>query len=222
LENHAYVCREAGTGSEALILTRQERPDLVLLDAAAPLIGGARACEMLRRESDAHIIALSTQTSERAKVAVLDAGADDYVTKPFSSIELLARIRAALRGRAPLGGRPARFVSPELEIDFEARTAKLRGGSVRLTPKQAELLRVLTAQAGKPVPHSDLLRAVWGPRHSQEVEYLRVFVNQIRKKLERDPARPETIMTTLNVGYRFVPGEGGRMLSGPALALNAM
>jgi two-component system KDP operon response regulator KdpE len=141
-------------------------------------------------------------------VAALDAGADDYVTKPFSIEELLARIRAALR-RSPSGpeGGPRAIASEDLEIDFETRRVRANGKDVRLTPKEFEVLRYLVAHAGKPVAHRELLQAVWGPDYGDEPEYLRVFINQVRKKIEANPARPKFIVTEPWVGYRFVaPG----------------
>ena len=154
------------------------------------------------------LIILSVRNTEKDKVAALDAGADDYVTKPFSIEELLARIRAALRRSPsyPEGG-PHAIVSPELEIDFDTRRVRAQGKDVRLTPKVFDLLRYLVAHAGRPVTHRELLQAVWGPDYGDEPEYLRVFVNQVRKKIESNPARPKYIVTEPWVGYRFVPPE---------------
>ena len=154
------------------------------------------------------MIILTVRNSEKDKVAALDAGADDYVTKPFGIEELLARIRAALRRSpsSPESG-PRGFSSPDLEIDFETRRVRARGADVRLTPKEFELLRHLVANAGKPVTHRELLQAVWGPDHGDEPEYLRVFINQVRKKIEPEPAKPRYILTEPWVGYRFVAPE---------------
>ena len=152
------------------------------------------------------MIILSVRNSEKDKVAALDAGADDYVTKPFGIEELLARIRAALRAPSPEGG-PRGFQSPDLEIDFETRRVRANGKDVRLTPKEFELLRHLVAHAGKAVSHRELLQAVWGPDYGDEPEYLRVFINQLRKKIEADPGRPKHLVTVPWVGYRFVTGE---------------
>jgi two-component system KDP operon response regulator KdpE len=162
----------------------------------------------LRSGSDIPVIIISVRNTEKDKVAALDAGADDYVTKPFGMEELLARIRAALR-RSPSGPEtgPRTFTAPGLDIDFEARRVHAQGKDVRLTPKEFELLRYLVAHAGKPVPHRELLQSVWGPDYGDEPEYLRVFVNQVRKKIEADPAKPKYILTEPWIGYRFAgPG----------------
>jgi two-component system KDP operon response regulator KdpE len=169
-----------------------------------PGMGGLETCRTIRTGSDIPVIILSVRNTEKDKVAALDAGADDYVTKPFGMEELLARIRAAMR-RSPSGPEsgPHAFTSPELEIDFDGRRVTVRGKEVRLTPKEFELLRYLVAHAGKPVTHRELLQAVWGPDYGDEPEYLRVFVNQVRKKIEANPARPKYIVTEPWVGYRF-------------------
>jgi two-component system KDP operon response regulator KdpE len=205
LVGHGYEVIEARTGEDALEKTPAEMPNLVLLDMNMPGIGGLETCRSLRQGSDIPVIILSVRNTEKDKVAALDAGADDYVTKPFSIEELLARIRAALRrsSSAPENG-PHNFVSPDLEIDFETRRVRARGGDVRLTPKEFELLRYLVAHAGKPVTHRELLQAVWGPDYGDEPEYLRVFINQVRKKIEPEPAKPRIILTEPWVGYKFV------------------
>jgi two-component system KDP operon response regulator KdpE len=203
LVGHGYEVIEARTGEEALEKIPGEMPNLVLLDMNMPGMGGLETCRSLRAGSDIPVIILSVRNSEKDKVAALDAGADDYVTKPFSIEELLARIRAALRRSAPESG-PHAFSSPELEIDFETRRVRARGRDVRLTPKEFELLRYLVAHAGKPVTHRELLQAVWGPDYGDEPEYLRVFINQVRKKIEPDPAKPRFILTEPWVGYKFV------------------
>ncbi|MGA3018417.1 MAG: response regulator transcription factor [Bryobacteraceae bacterium] len=208
LVGHNYEVIEARTGEDALEKTPQEMPNLVLLDMNMPGMGGLETCRALRAGSDIPVIILSVRNSEKDKVAALDAGADDYVTKPFSIEELLARIRAALRRSSPEGG-PCAFSSPDLEIDFETRRVLAAGKAVRLTPKEFELLRYLVAHAGKPVTHRELLQAVWGPDYGDEPEYLRVFVNQLRKKIEANPAKPKYIVTEPWVGYRFAgPTEG--------------
>jgi two-component system KDP operon response regulator KdpE len=171
-----------------------------------PGMGGLETCRALRNGSDIPVIILSVRNTERDKVAALDAGADDYVTKPFSIEELLARIRAALRRSSPESG-PHAYSSPGLEIDFQTRHVRARGADVRLTPKEFELLRYLVAHAGKPVTHRELLQAVWGPDYGDEPEYLRVFINQVRKKIEPDPAKPRFILTEPWVGYKFVAPE---------------
>ena len=208
LVGHGYEVIEARTGEEALEKLSGEMPNLVLLDMNMPGIGGLETCRALRQGSDIPVIILTVRNSEKDKVAALDAGADDYVTKPFGIEELLARIRAALRRSpsSPESG-PRGFSSPLLEIDFETRRVRARGADVRLTPKEFELLRYLVAHAGKPVTHRELLQAVWGPDHGDEPEYLRVFINQVRKKIEPVPAKPRFILTEPWVGYRFAAPE---------------
>ncbi len=205
LVGHHYEVVEARTGEEALAEVPREMPNLVLLDMNMPGMDGLEACRAIRAGSDVPVIILSVRNTERDKVAALDAGADDYVTKPFGIEELLARIRAALRRSTatPEGG-PRSFSAPGLEIDFDARTVRAGGKDARLTPKEFELLRYLVAHAGKAVTHRELLQAVWGPDYGDEPEYLRVFVNQVRKKIEANPARPKRIVTEPWVGYRFV------------------
>jgi two-component system KDP operon response regulator KdpE len=171
-----------------------------------PGMGGLETCRAIRAGADTPVIILSVRNTEKDKVAALDAGADDYVTKPFGIEELLARIRAALRRSSPEGG-PRSFQSSNLEIDFETRRVRGRGADVRLTPKEFELLRYLVAHAGKPVTHRELLQAVWGPDYGDEPEYLRVFINQLRKKIETNPAKPKYIVTVPWVGYQFVEPE---------------
>jgi two-component system KDP operon response regulator KdpE len=204
LSAQGYETVEARSGEEALAQFREHLPDLVLLDLNMPGIGGLEACRLLRAGSEVPIIVLTVRGAEEEKVKALDAGADDYVTKPFGMQELLARIRAHLRRApaAPIGG-PRTFAAPDLEIDFESRKVRARGETVRLTPKEFDLLRYLAAHAGKPVPHRELLQAVWGPDYGSEVQYLHVFVNQIRKKIEPDPAKPRYLMTEPWFGYRL-------------------
>jgi two-component system KDP operon response regulator KdpE len=202
-----YSVIDAVNGEEALEKFRTESPDLVLLDLNMPGIGGLETCRALRTGSDVPIIVLSVRNSERDKVEALDAGADDYVTKPFGIQELLARIRAAMR-RAPGGEQGPRTIRTEdLEIDFDARTARANGKAVRLTPKEFELLRQLVMNGNKAVPHRKLLQAVWGPDYGDEVEYLRVFMNALRKKVEPNPSKPKYLLTEPWVGYRFAVPE---------------
>jgi two-component system KDP operon response regulator KdpE len=181
---------------------RKERPDLILLDVNMPGMGGLEACREIRRASDAPIIMLTVRNAERDKVAALDAGADDYVVKPFGIEELLARIRAALRRFSPADAVPP-FVSKDLTIDFESRLVNVRGRAVHLTPKEYDVLKYLVGNQGKPLTHRRLLQAVWGPDYGNETENLRVVINQLRKKIEADPARPKYILTEPWVGYRF-------------------
>lgn len=204
LAAHGYVVREAATGEQAIDEIRKEIPDLLVLDINMPGMGGLEACREIRRSWDLPIIMLSVRNSERDKVGALDAGADDYIVKPFGIQELLARVRATLRRyhHTDSSG-PAVVTLPELTIDLEHRVVQRHGERVRLTPKEFELLRQLVLSAGKPVSHRQLLQTVWGPDYGEETEYLRVFINQLRKKIEPDPAHPQYILTEPWVGYRF-------------------
>lgn len=202
LSTHGYVITEAKTGEEALEWMRKERPDLILLDMNMPGMGGIEACRQIRRASDAPIIMLTVRNAERDKVAALDAGADDYVVKPFGIEELLARIRAALRRYSPGDVLPS-FVSKDLTIDFESRQVSVRDRIVHLTPKEYDVLKHLVANQGKPLTHRRLLQSVWGPDYGEETENLRVVINQLRKKVEANPTRPKYIVTEPWVGYRF-------------------
>jgi two-component system KDP operon response regulator KdpE len=204
LTSQGYTVAEARTGDEALEQIRNERPDLILLDVNMPGISGLETCREIRSSSDIPIIMLTVRGTEKDKVQALDAGADDYVTKPFGSDELMARIRAGLRRAAPAESMPP-FASNDLKIDFEKRAVSLKGQAVRLTPKEFELLRHLVANQGKAQGHRRLLQAVWGPDYGEETEYLRVFINQLRKKIEPDPKNPRYLHTEPWVGYRFDP-----------------
>jgi two-component system, OmpR family, KDP operon response regulator KdpE len=204
LTSQGYEVTEARSGEEAQELIRDDRPDLILLDVNLPGISGLETCREIRVTSDMPIIMLTVRGSERDKVQALDAGADDYVTKPFGAEELMARIRAGLRRAAPAEAMPA-FVSHDLKIDFEKRAVAVKGQPVRLTPKEFELLRYLVAHQGKAQAHRRLLQAVWGPDYGEETEYLRVFINQLRKKIEPDPKKPRFIHTEPWIGYKFEP-----------------
>jgi two-component system, OmpR family, KDP operon response regulator KdpE len=204
LSTHGYLITEAKTGEEGVESARKERPDLVLLDINMPGMGGLEACKEIRRLSDAPIIMLTVRNAERDKVMALDAGADDYVVKPFGIEELLARIRSALRRYAPGDAVPP-FVSKDVNIDFESRQVTVRGRDVHLTPKEFDVLKYLVANQGKPLTHRRLLQSVWGPDYGEETENLRVVINQLRKKIEADPAHPKYILTEPWIGYRFQP-----------------
>jgi two-component system KDP operon response regulator KdpE len=196
---------DARSAEECLIKLRQERFDIVLLDFNMPGMSGLEACREMRKTSDIGIIMLTVRNAEADKVAALDAGADDYVTKPFSTPELLARIRAHLR-RVPLsessGPKIIRF--NDVEINTATRHVSVSGQDIRFTPKEFDLLHYFATHPDVTIPHGKLLQAVWGPDYSNEIEYLHVFVNQIRKKIERDPSNPQHLLTELRVGYRFV------------------
>jgi two-component system, OmpR family, KDP operon response regulator KdpE len=202
LSAQGYTVLEARDGEQALESVRVTPPDLILLDINMPRMDGLAACREIRRGSDVPIIMLTVRDAERDKVAALDAGADDYVVKPFGMPELLARIRAALRRTAHAEELPP-LVTRDLNIDFAARRVSVRGRIVHLTPKEFDLLRQLVAGQGKPLSHRRLLQSVWGPDYGDETEYLRVVINQLRKKLEADPAHPRYILTEPWVGYRF-------------------
>ncbi len=204
LSSQGYTVVEARSGEEALERIRAERADLVLLDVNLPEMSGLDTCREIRRSMDVPIIMLTVRNSERDKVQALDAGADDYVVKPFGADELMARIRAALRRAAPAESLPP-FASADFQIDFEKRAVTVKSQPVRLTPKEFELLRHLVANQGKPLAHRRLLQAVWGPDYGEETEYLRVFINQLRKKIEPDPHHPRYIHTEPWIGYRFEP-----------------
>jgi two-component system KDP operon response regulator KdpE len=198
-----YEIDDAKTGEDALEKVRTFHPDLVLLDMNMPGMGGLAACKAIRSDGNVAIIMLTARNAEPDKVAALDAGADDFITKPFGMPELLARIRAALR-RVPLSQvSSSRLQIGRLEIDFTARTVTRGGKTSRLTPKEQDLLRYLTQRANEAVPHRELLQAVWGPDYGDQVDYLRVFIGSLRKKIEVDPEHPEYITTVPWVGYRF-------------------
>jgi two-component system KDP operon response regulator KdpE len=198
-----YEVADARSGEDALEKLRDDKYDLLLLDMNLEGMDGIETCRLIRASSDVAIVMLTVRDTERDKVNALDAGADDYVTKPFSTPELLARVRAALRRVPSLENGPQVIKAGELELDLQARRVRLRGNSIRLTPKEFELLRYLALHPNIPVPHMKLLQAVWGPDYGEEVEYLRVFINQLRKKIEADPASPHFILTEPWVGYRF-------------------
>jgi two-component system KDP operon response regulator KdpE len=204
LTAHGYEFYEARTGEEALESIRANRFDLILLDVNMPGIGGLETCRAIRAGSEVSIIMLTVRDSEHDKVAALDAGADDYITKPFSTPELLARIRAALRRMpsSPEGG-PQSVQLENIEINLATRRVISGGRESRLTPKEYGLLQYLLANPNVPIPHGRLLQAVWGPDYGDQVEYLRVFINQLRKKIEPDPAHPRYLLTEPWVGYRF-------------------
>jgi two-component system, OmpR family, KDP operon response regulator KdpE len=207
LSAQGYTIVEARNGQEALAKVRTERPDLVILDMNMPNMDGIEACREIRASSSVPVIMLTVRSAEKDKVRALDAGADDYVVKPFGIQELLARIRAALR-RSPSEGAELAVSSKELSFDFERRVILVRDKPIHLTPKEFELLRELVINRGKPVSHRRLLQAVWGPDYGDETEALRVVVNQLRKKIESDPTKPKYLRTEHWVGYRFVlPGD---------------
>jgi two-component system KDP operon response regulator KdpE len=196
---------EVETGEEALELLRHRTVDLVLLDMQMPGMGGLETCRAIRNGWEVPIIVVSVLASDRDKIDALDAGADDYVNKPFSFDELLARVRANLRRSGfATDTTPRRISVPGLDIDFDERRVIVSGKTVRLTPTEFDILRYLIGQANKPVPHRRLLQAIWGPEYGDQIEYLRVFINQLRKKIEPMSAKPTFITTEPRIGYRFV------------------
>jgi Response regulators consisting of a CheY-like receiver domain and a winged-helix DNA-binding domain len=203
LIGEGYEIDDAKSGEEALEKVREFRPDLVLLDMNMPGMGGLAACRAIRSDTSIGVIMLTVRNSEADKVSALDAGADDYITKPFNTPELLARIRAALRRVPSLQTSPSKISAGQLEIDFSARTVRNGATTAHLTPKELDLLRYLAERQNEVVKHRELLQAVWGPDYGDQVEYLRVFIKKLRNKIEADPEHPEYITTEPWVGYRF-------------------
>ena len=208
LSSQGYGVRTASDGDEALLILKEWTPDLVITDLRMPNLGGLELCRQIRAKSRIPIIVLSVKGEERIKVEALDAGADDYVTKPFGVHELLARVRAALRrAAAPEEPESPLIEAGDFRIDVATRSVRVRDREVHLTPKEFDLLTYLARHAGKVLTHRNLLAAVWGGNSVEQPEYLRVFVGHLRKKLEPDEAAPRYILTEPWVGYRFEPGE---------------
>jgi two-component system KDP operon response regulator KdpE len=205
LTGRGYEVADARTGEEALEALRSGNYDLVLLDMNMPGMGGIETCRLIRSSSEVAIIMLTVSNSEKDKVEALDAGADDYITKPFSTPELLARIRATLRRlpHAPEHGDLKELDHRGVEIDLASRQVNVHGRASRLTAKEFDLLSYLLARPNKTISHRELLQAVWGPDYGDELEYLRVFINRLRKKIEPDPSKPQFLVTDAWAGYRF-------------------
>jgi two-component system KDP operon response regulator KdpE len=203
LEASGYVMLHAETGRAGLHLVANAAPDLVILDLGLPDMDGKDVLAKLRGFSKVPVIVLSARDREVEKIAALDLGADDYVEKPFAIGELLARLRVALRHAEGRAETPARIEADGLMIDIERRLVTRAGEPVKLTPREYDLLVLLARNAGRVMTHGQLLTAVWGPAHKADVQYLRVFVGQLRAKIERNPAEPELIRTESGVGYRF-------------------
>jgi two-component system KDP operon response regulator KdpE len=208
LSSQGYDIRVANDGETALEIMKVWTPDLVITDLSMPNMDGLELCRRLRPATKIPIIVLSVRGEEKTKVQALDAGADDYVTKPFGIEELLARVRANLR-RAPAAenGQAMLIELGDFRIDLAAHKVTVRGCEVHLTPKEFDLLLYLARHSGKVVTHRALLSAIWGGQSTEQVEYLRVFVGQLRKKLEPEVSSPRYIVTEPWVGYRFEPGE---------------
>jgi two-component system, OmpR family, KDP operon response regulator KdpE len=204
LASRGYAVAVAMTGQAALAAIEHAVPDVVVLDLVLPDMDGVEVCRLVREEHGMPIIVLSARGAEADKVRALDAGADDYVTKPFGPEELLARLRAALRRVEPAGAAPARLVRGDLSIDREGHRVTRNGQDIRLTPKEMELLLVLAGRPGRVLTQRALLKAVWGPYAVDQPQQLRVLIGALRKKIEPDPANPHYIVTEPWVGYRFV------------------
>jgi two-component system, OmpR family, KDP operon response regulator KdpE len=207
LMNEGCSVIEAQSGDEALEEIKADSPDMVLLDINMPGLDGFETCSKIREFSDVPILILTVRDSEKDIVRALDAGADDYLVKPFGTKELLARIRAAIR-RVPGAEEIPPFDSPDLKIDFERRRIVANKKPVHLTPTEFELLKILVLNEGKPVSYLKLLHSLWGPEHSSDREALRVFVGQLRRKIEPNPDEPRYILTDPLIGYRFDPELG--------------
>ena len=204
LEARGYEVYLAQDGTEAVEMAGRVDPDVIVLDVNMPRMDGIEACRRIREWADMPIIILSVREDEKDKVRALDEGADDYVTKPFGIEELLARIRVALRHSAGAAPATPLFTAGDLEVDFSKRVVKRQGQIVKLTRTEYELLAYLVSHHGKVLTHKELLRNVWGPEYGEESEYVRVFIRQLRSKIEDDPSNPKFIVTEPRIGYRFV------------------
>jgi two-component system KDP operon response regulator KdpE len=203
LEANGYRIHETATGQDAILKTAQLRPDLVILDMGLPDIDGLAVLRRIREWTPTPVIILSVRDSDQDKVTALDAGADDYLTKPFSMEELMARIRTAQRHAQPQPDESV-FVSGSLRVDLARRLVTVNETPVKLTPTEYALLRLMIQHAGRVLTHQQILREVWGPEYVQETHYLRVYFAQLRQKLEADPTRPTLLITEPGVGYRLL------------------
>jgi two-component system KDP operon response regulator KdpE len=203
LENKNYAVMTAASGEEALELMARRKPDVVIVDLVLPAMDGIELTRRIREQSPVPIIVLSAIGDERKKVEALESGADDYVTKPFGMEELSARVRSALRRTVMLSGAEPVFKSGALSVNFERREVRLDNETVKLTPTEYDLLKYMIQYTGKVLTHRTLLIAIWGEAYADQAQYLRVFIGQLRKKLERNTARPRYILTDPGVGYRF-------------------
>jgi len=208
LTKHGFDVRVAGEGESALELFHMWTPDLVLTDLSMPNMSGLELCRRLRAISSVPIIVLSVKGDESVKIEALDAGADDYVTKPFSVGELLARVRAALRrSPAPASELDTIIEEEDFRVDLETRDVRVGGKEIRLSPKEFDLLVYFLRHPGKVLTHRTLLATIWGGNYVEQTEYLRVFIRHLRKKIEPNPARPRYVLTEPWIGYRFAPGK---------------
>ena len=208
LRARGFEVLEASNGLEALAVWERENPHLLILDVMMPRMDGLEVCRKVREEAAVPIIIPTALDAEKDKVAALDLGADDYLTKPFGVEELMARIRAVLRrtegATVPAGGGAGLKRFGELEIDLNAHKVRLKGTEVRLSPIEFSLLKQLVTHSGKVLTHRMLLQSVWGPEYDSEAEYLRVYINRLRQKIEPEPTNPRYLLTEPGVGYRFV------------------
>ena len=203
LEANGYHVFDAPTGQEGIVQAAQRLPNVVLLDLGLPDMDGVAVLKRLREWSKVPVIILTVRDRENDKIAALDAGADDYVTKPFSPGELLARLRVVLRRAQPASEQTV-FRSGRVEVDFAARIVKVNGQEVKLTATEYSLLRLFAQHAGKVLTHKQILREVWGPNSTEQTHYLRVYMAHLREKLEADPSKPELLITEPAVGYRLL------------------
>lgn len=202
LEAGGYTVHEAGTGKEGMFIAAKVRPDLIILDLGLPDMDGVEVVKGLREWTKTPIVILSVRDADLDKVAALDAGADDYLTKPFSTEELMARLRVALRHTLPEPDLRL-FTTGELQVDLTRRLVTARGEPVKLTPTEYALLRLMVQHAGRVLTHRQILKEVWGPAYIDESHYLRVYFSQLRQKIEENPALPKLLLTEPGVGYRL-------------------
>jgi two-component system, OmpR family, KDP operon response regulator KdpE len=203
LEAGGYRVFEAATGQDGLVEAAQRHPDVIILDLGLPDMDGAQVLKRLREWSQAPVLVLSVREGEDDKVSALDSGADDYMTKPFSTVELLARLRVARRHAQPIADNSV-FRTGRLEVDLAGRIVTVKGQEIKMTPTEYSLLRLLVRNAGKVVTHRQILKEVWGPNYAEQTHYLRVYMAHLREKIEADPGRPELLITEPGVGYRLV------------------
>jgi two-component system KDP operon response regulator KdpE len=203
LGSQGYRLYEAPTGADGLVEVASRQPDVVIVDLGLPDMDGLEVIRRVREWSTVPIIVLSAREQEADKVTALDLGADDYVSKPFGGSELLARVRVALRHKAGVAHEEAVFTTGQLKVDLGRRRVLVRDQEVKLTPTEYRLLTTLVRHAGRVLTHRQLLREVWGPNQTEEAHYLRVYMGQLRRKIESDPARPQYLLTESGVGYRL-------------------
>lgn len=201
---HGYDIHEAVSGKEALTQAAAIKPDLVILDLGLPDIDGKEVVNRLREWSDVPILILTARDQEKEKIDALDAGADDYITKPFSMGELLARIRVSVRRAAHTGDEPV-IQCGDLSIDLAQRRVTIEDQEIKLTPTEYDIIKILAQNAGKVLTHRYLLKSVWGDTYSEDTHYIRVYIGQIRRKIEANPTQPKYIITESGVGYRLMP-----------------